>query len=170
MSTEKVKTIGFDPNQVTFEEGLMRIQAAAHKLDLDVSRKVLTSRDPQAEEARRLLMITNVPGGFTKWQLPVYLDKASQLFITVAAPGAEVGDHSHNEGAGIRFIAGGSIIYNGQELSAGDWMYIPAGATYSFKTGKLGATMCYCYCCCCAGRVDLYDQVSNPNPMRLIGA
>jgi hypothetical protein len=162
MATQLEKVIGFNPNQVTFDEGLKRIQTAVKKIGLDVSKKILTSHDPQAEEARQLLMVTNVPGGFTKWQLPVYLDKASQLFITVAAPGARVGEHSHNEGAGIRFIAGGSIKYKGQELSAGDWMYIPAGVKYSFETGKLGAIMCYCYCCSCAGRADLFDQISNP--------
>ena len=159
MST--AQTAGFDPNQVTFDEGLRRIQAAAHKVGLHPNR-VITSQDRQALDAQRLLMVTNVPGGFTKWQLPVYLDKASQMFVTLAAPNADVPEHSHNEGAGIRFIAGGSIIYNGKELTAGDWMFIPAGVKYSFKVGPLGATMCYCYCCCCAGRVDLAQDVINP--------
>jgi hypothetical protein len=152
---------GFDPNQVTFDEGLKRIQAAVRKVGLHENR-VLTSQDRQVVDAQSLLMVTNVPGGFTKWQLPVYLDKPSQMFVTLAAPNAEVPEHSHNEGAGIRFIAGGSIIYNGKELTAGDWMYIPAGARYSFKVGPLGATMCYCYCCCCAGRADLAQDVINP--------
>ena len=157
---------GFDPNQVTFTQGLKRIEAAVHKLGMDTSKKVLTSQDSQAMAAQKLLTVTNVPGGFTKWQLPVFLDKPSQLFITLAAPNAEVPEHSHNEGAGIRFIAGGSIIYNGKELTAGDWMYIPQGAKYSFKVGSVGATMCYCYCCCCAGSIDLFDEVSNPPVIR----
>jgi len=151
----------FDPNQVTFDEGLKRIQAAVRKVGLHENR-VVTSQDRQVVEAQKLLMVTNVPGGFTKWQLPVYLDKPSQMFVTLAAPNAEVPEHSHNEGAGIRFIAGGSIIYNGKELTSGDWMYIPAGVKYSFKVGPLGATMCYCYCCCCAGRADLAQDVINP--------
>jgi len=150
--------VGFDPNQVKFDEGLKRLESAARKLGIDPRKSILTSRDRIAAEARRALMISNVPGGFTKWQLPVYLDKPSQLYITTAAPNAEVAEHSHNEGAGVRFIAGGSILYNGQELTAGDWMYIPAGIKYSFKVGDFGATMCYCYCCSCAGRLDLFDH------------
>jgi hypothetical protein len=58
--------------------------------------------------------------------------------------------HSHNEGDGVRFIASGSIKYNGQELTTGDWMYIRAGSEYEFEVGRYGAVMCYCYCCCCA--------------------
>lgn len=151
---------GFDPNQATFDQGLKRIRSAAQRVGLRPNR-VVTSQDHQALEAQRLLMMTDVPGGFTKWLLPVYLDKPSQLLVTLAAPNAEVPEHSHNEGPGIRLIAGGSIIYNGRELTPGDWMYIPAGAKYSFKVGPLGATMWYCYCCCCAGRIDLAQDVIN---------
>lgn len=158
--------IGFDPNQVTFEEGAARVRAVADRLGLLDRRQVLTSRDPEALEATRLLTVSNVPGGFTKWQLPVLLERPSQLFVTVAAPGAAVEEHSHDEGDGIRFIAGGSIVFEGFELSAGDWMFIPAGARYSFKVGALGAVMCYCYCCCCAGRADLFSEVSNPPVLR----
>ena len=71
--------------------------------------------------------MSNVPGGFTKWQLPVLLTRPSQMFVTVAEPGLKVGEHSHDEGDGIRFIAGGSITFEDKELSGGDWMFIPAG-------------------------------------------
>ena len=66
------------------------------------------------------LAIDNVPEGFRKWQLPVYLSEPSQLFISVAEPGVKVPEHAHEEGDGIRFIAGGSITYEGKELTAGD--------------------------------------------------
>jgi hypothetical protein len=58
--------------------------------------------------------------------------------------------HSHDEGDGIRIIMSGSIIYDGHELSGGDWMFIPKGVAYDFKVGPMGAALCYCYCCCCA--------------------
>ena len=77
------------------------------------------------------------------------------MFISVGNPGTKVPRHIHKEGDGIRFIAGGSIIYNGQELVAGDWMFIPKGEAYEFQVGPYGATMGYCYACCCAGKVAL---------------
>jgi hypothetical protein len=154
--------MAFDPNQVSFDEGLQRIREASKRVNLDTD-GVLTSRDPEVREALSLLEVSNVPdGAFRKWQLPVYLSQPSQLFVTVAEPDVEVGEHSHDEGEGIRFIAGGSIVYEGKELAPGDWMYIPAGARYSFKVGPRGAVMCYCYCCSCAGRLDLFEHRVNP--------
>jgi len=154
----------FNPNQVTFDQGLERIRHAVGRTGLR-SGGVVTSRRAEAQEAQKLLTVSNVPGGFRKWQLPVYLESPSQLFITEAEPNLSVPEHSHDEGDGIRFIAGGSIIYDGTELIAGDWMFIPAGASYSFKTGPMGALMCYCYCCCCAGRLDLFDDPGDPAPL-----
>jgi quercetin dioxygenase-like cupin family protein len=140
----------FDPNRLSFEDGVERIQRAVEESGLRAEGRVLTSRDPDVAKAAESLAVENVPEGFTKWQLPVYLREPSQLFLTVAEPGVEAPPHSHDEGDGIRFIAGGSIDYEGKELIAGDWMYIPAGSSYSFRAGRFGAIMCYCYCCCCA--------------------
>ena len=110
--------------------------------------RVVTSRDDAASELRRALTVDNVPEGFRKYQLPVYLPQASQMFVTIAEPDATTPEHSHDEGDGIRSIAGGSIIYEGKELVGGDWMFIPKGAHYSFEVGPQGAVMCYCYCYC----------------------
>ncbi|MCB8904606.1 MULTISPECIES: cupin domain-containing protein [unclassified Streptomyces] len=140
----------FDPNRLTFEQGVERIKSAVRESGLDVEGRIITSRDAGVEKAMKLLEVDNVPPGFRKWQLPVYMACESQLYITVAEPGAQASPHAHNGGAGIRFIAGGSIVYNGYELTAGDWMYVPAGTEYSFEVGRYGALMCYCYCCSCA--------------------
>lgn len=141
----------FDPNKLSFDDCVQRLRAAAEKVGLDQKKEILTSRDKAVQDATRLLEVTNLPdSGFTKWQLPVFLDCKSQMFMTTAAPGIEAPEHSHDEGDGIRFIISGSIHYNGQELTEGDWMFIPAGARYSFQVGRMGACMCYCYCCCCA--------------------
>ena len=143
----------FDPNAATFEDCMARVRNVQDRIGLNPSAGILTSRDAVAREGQELLAVDNVPdGGFTKWQLPVYLDKPSHLFVTYGQPDIDVPEHSHDEGDGIRFIAGGSIEYKGQELTTGDWMFIPAGVPYSFRTGKFGALMCYCYCCCCARR------------------
>jgi hypothetical protein len=139
----------FNPNRLTFEDGLKRIEEATERAGLDRD-AILTSRDEPVIRALDSLEVSNVPRGFKKWQLPVALRCESQLFVTTAQPGIRVPPHSHDEGNGVRFIASGSIVYEGKELTAGDWMYIPAGREYSFEVGRYGAVMCYCYCCCCA--------------------
>ena len=143
-------TNNFKPNQLTFKDGLERIEKANREAGLTIGKEIITSRDERVKKALQKLETTNIPEGFKKWQLPVALRCESQLFVTVSPPGLKVPSHSHDEGPGVRFIAGGSIIYNGKELTSGDWMYIPAGTPYEFEVGPYGATMCYCYCCCCA--------------------
>jgi hypothetical protein len=138
-------------NWISFDEGLDRIKQACDEAGLTIEKRVVTSREQAAVAAMDALQVKNVPDGFQKWQLPVSFSGASQLFLTTAAPGAHAAPHSH-PGDGIRFIAGGSIHFEGQELTAGDWMFIPADVEYSFTTGRYGAVMCYCYCCCCVPR------------------
>lgn len=152
----------FKPNRLTRMQGVQRIQSALKRAGITLGKRVITSRDADMTRLREALRVTNIPKGFQKYQLPVILrcaDKVSftntdadgvQFFVTLAQPHAKVGKHSHNEGAGLRFIAGGSITYKNQELTSGDWMYIPKGAAYEFNVGPQGAVICYCYCCCCA--------------------
>lgn len=135
---------------LTFAECLERIEAANRKVGLTKG-EIITSRDEKVREAQSILE-THVLPGFKKWQLPVHLEKPSQMFITVAPPNAKVPVHSHDEGDGIRFIMNGSIKYQDQELTGGDWMFIPAGKKYEIEIGSFGALMCYCYCCCCVRR------------------
>lgn len=139
--------VKFDPNRLAFGACTERIQRAAKSAGLKADGRIITSKDDGVPELRKTLSTTNVPNGFHKWQLPVHLDSPSHLFITVAEPNVKSPRHSHKDGDGIRFIAGGSITYEGKELSAGDWMFIPAGRAYSFQVGPLGAVMCYCYAC-----------------------
>lgn len=139
----------FVPNRKSFAACVAELREVVKKAGLD-SKRIVTSRDSAAVPLRAALKVTNVPSGFTKWQLPIYLEKGSLMYISIGAPGATVPEHSHDEGDGIRFIAAGSIEYKGKELHAGDWMFLPAGTKYSFNVGPTGATMFYCYSCCCA--------------------
>ena len=140
----------FNPNRLTFNEGIERIQKAIRKTGAKLDGRIVTSRDKEMPKLREALRVTNVPKGFQKYQLPLALRCQSQMYVTMAEPGIKAPRHVHKEGDGIRFIAGGSIIHEGKELTAGDWMFIPAGAPYSFEVGPQGAIMCYCYCCSCA--------------------
>ncbi|MDX8435941.1 hypothetical protein RFN25_21180 [Mesorhizobium abyssinicae] len=154
----------FKPTHIDFVDGKKRIEEALAKVGHKMNSRILTSRDKEAVALCNLLGVPReqLPAGFTKWQLPFYLD-GGQFFITATAPNAEVGEHSHDND-GVRFIMSGSVYYDGIELNAGDWMYIPKDKRYSLKVGPLGASMCYCYCCCCAGRVLNKTDLIDPAP------
>src|SRR3984957_10639340 len=144
---EEIKYMsGFNPNAQKFNACIERIKNALQSSPFREN-TIITSRDEGAEKRREALRLTNIPPGFAKWQLPLYFDKPTHLFMSVATAGAHTPEHSHDEGGGLRFIASGSMQYNGKELTAGDWMFIPAGAKYSFHVGPFGATMFYCYQC-----------------------
>ncbi len=149
-----MNTKTFDPNQLTFAEGLERLKKVIADTSGFPSGRIVTSRDPAVLRSIGSLNVTNIPAGFKKHQLPVFFEggPGAQFFLSVANPDVEVPRHSHDEGDGFRFIATGAIIYEGVELTAGDWMFIPKRAPYSFKVGPAGATFCYCYQCCCAPR------------------
>jgi len=140
---------------MSFDEGINRITSALQSVGIqDLSKDggpVITSRDAIASRLKESLKIHGLPAGFEKWQLPVYfLGEGAQFFISVAAPRATADEHAHDNGAAMRFIVSGSITYGGQELTQGDWMFVPKGSRYSFAVGEQGAVMCYCYKCCCA--------------------
>jgi len=143
-------TKNFDPNRLAVSDCLARISRAVKENGTKLEGRILTSRDEDAVSLRKALTVDNVPDGFRKYQLPVSLPEASVMFVTFADPEVKTPEHSHDDGDGIRFIAGGSIVYDGKELISGDWMFIPKGSRYSFEVGPQGAIMCYCYSCCCA--------------------
>ena len=142
--------MAFKPNALTFAQGVKRIEDANKAAGLKVGKDIVTSRSSTAKAALSGLQISNIPSGFTKWQLPVYMDGPSQMFYSVGAPNADVPSHSHDEGDGLRVIVSGSILHEGMELTEGDWMFIPKGTPYKFKVGNVGVGMFYCYQCCCA--------------------
>src|SRR5687767_11652608 len=105
-----IATGKFDPNRLTFAEGIERIEKALSRAGVKYKGQIITSRDPAMPQLREALKVTNVPSGFRKYQLPVALRCESQMFVTIAEPDIKAPRHVHKEGDGIRFIAGGSII------------------------------------------------------------
>jgi len=154
----------FKPTHISFDDGKKRIEEALASVGHKMKSRILTSRDKEAVALCNLLGIPGqqLPAGFTKWQLPFYLD-GGQFFITATAPNAQVGEHSHDND-GVRFIMSGSVYFDGIELNAADWMYIPKDMLYSLKVGPLGATMGYCYACCCAPRELSKNEFIDPAP------
>lgn len=147
-----------NPDRLTFEEGLERIRQESTKAGFELERNIVTSRSEEAESFKDILQVSKVLEGFRKLQLPVHFACESQTFISFAVPNTRVPALSHKEGPGIRIIISGSMKYEGVELVAGDWMYIPAGKEYDFTVGPSGVAMFSSYCCCSAqsgaGRAD----------------
>ncbi|WP_136440837.1 cupin domain-containing protein [Pacificoceanicola onchidii] len=142
--------MAFNPNRSTIASCMAELREIQKEFGIDPKR-IVTSRDPAVRKlAYTKLDVSNVPDGFTKTRLPVFFEEPTTMYISAGAPGAKVPRHSHDEGDGIRFMISGSIRYGDNELTQGDWMFIPAGADYEFEVGPMGAVMCYCYCCCCA--------------------
>lgn len=142
--------MAFQPNAMTFAEGAKRADDACKAAGLDISKGILTSKDAGVINAVKALKVSNIPNGFEKYQLPIVFQDATQTYLSFGAAGTSVPMHSHDEGPGLRVIIFGSIVYKDVELTAGDWMYIPAGMKYALDVGSMGVGMFYCYQCSCA--------------------
>ncbi|WP_339164313.1 hypothetical protein [Methylobacterium bullatum] len=141
--------MAFNPNQKTLAACIAEIKNMQSSRGYKIN-SIFTSKDVKDIWNDKELNVSNVPGGFNKIMLPFFLDGGATFYVSAAGPNVKVPKHSHDEGAGVRFIVSGSILYNGIELVEGDWMFLPAGSPYEFDVGPHGVTMFYCYQCCCA--------------------
>jgi hypothetical protein len=55
------------------------------------------------------------------------------LVITKVSPGTFVARHAHEEGI-VRYITEGSLVLNGVDYPAGDWILVPEGVSYEIQT------------------------------------
>jgi quercetin dioxygenase-like cupin family protein len=135
-----------DDSEIEGRTGGQRIKAALKKRRINITNRVITSRDPGMDEVRNDLRRPNMPPGIESWMLPFILEGGSVVaFLTVAQPGAVVPIHSHKRDL-IRFVVSGSIITNGIELKSGDWMFVPKGTEYGYSAGlNPGAIVYHCY-------------------------
>ena len=106
--------------------------------------QILTSRDKGMEEVVNELKRTNMPPGVEQWQLPVAI-AGTFAFRTVAEPDAVIPDHSHRANL-FRVVVSGTAIYRDVELTAGDWMLVPKGKSYSLRAaGNPGFSINHMY-------------------------
>jgi len=135
-----------DDSVIEGEAGKTRIREALERHNIRIGDdRVVTSRDPGMDDVRYALMRPGLPPGFIQWQLPIKLTGETFFFTTVCEPGAVVPTHSHKRDL-FRIVVSGSIITNGIELKAGDWMFVPAGVEYSFSAAlNPGAIINHCY-------------------------
>jgi hypothetical protein len=137
----------WDPNKTSFEKGRPYVELQLKKAGLDPDAGILTSKDPKARKALSLLKTLNAPRGFEKHQLPFSFFHPTNLYVASGKAGSTVPSHSHDEGAGMRFIIKGSLTINGKRLGPGDWIYIPKGKPYSLKVGPKGVQFVADYAC-----------------------
>jgi len=136
-----------DDSVIEGKPGVARIKASLKNRGVNITKRVVTSRDPGMDDLRYDLGRGDLPPGIQSWQLPVVSGDGAAVFffMTVAQPGAIVPSHSHKRDL-LRFVVSGSIITNGIELKSGDWMYVPAGVTYGYSAGlNPGAITYHCY-------------------------
>lgn len=124
--------------------GARTVVAALRKNGVHYGRGVITSRDKGVAAAQRDLKREGMPPGVESWQIPIVFRPNGDIlsFITRMKPGATVPAHSHDHSV-IRFVFKGSLKYGRQTLKVGDWMYVPAGETYSVKAGINGCSVAY---------------------------
>lgn len=121
------------------------MQEALKEAGLDTG-KIITSRNPSLRVVRDKLRTNLLPIGFEQHQLPILLSGEGLVcFITTGQANAEFPEHHHSQTDGLRVVISGSITYEGTKLTAGDWMYVPRGASYSFVAGESGCTLFHMY-------------------------
>jgi hypothetical protein len=131
------------------QPGLDRVKKVLDQNHLSLEEDIVTSRTPGWDQARYELHREGMPPGWETWQLPLYLlGSPTFFFLSACAPGAVLPSHSH-EVAQFRIVLSGGMIYNGQELKSGDWMFIPKGKenryTLTASLNPGGCTILYCY-------------------------
>ena len=146
------RTLEAPPDSGTsFEDGLPYLKKTQREAGIDQEAAVFTSRDASSKAAIKSLQVTNIPTGFTKWQLPFAAYRPTNFYLTTGKPNAGVAEHAHEHGAGFRVVIQGSLAINGKQLRQGDWFYVPQGKAYSYKVGAEGVQLMSGYECCCQG-------------------
>lgn len=83
----------------------------------------------------QICKFSDVPNGVAKQVIPVDLRPFCMMVITKVDPGTHVPKHAHDEGI-IRFVTHGSLRLNGQNYSAGDWVFVPYLVPYEISTDE----------------------------------
>jgi len=125
--------------------GIRRVRELLAKENLDAD-TIITSRDPRVMAMLESLETETMPVGFVQCQLPILLPGTNAMyFISRGESNAKFPKHRHDRDNGLRVIVDGSLIYDGVELSAGDWFYVPRGCSYEFTVGTRGCLVFHVY-------------------------
>jgi mannose-6-phosphate isomerase-like protein (cupin superfamily) len=112
-----------------------RIRQAHEEYGYDPATTILTARDTVAIRMMDALPVSGLAEGFEGRLLPILFGTGTDADI-VGPVDATTGMHSHETNT-FHQIVSGTVRVTGQErsqeLSAGDWAYIPAGVEYTLE-------------------------------------
>lgn len=127
-------------------KGILRVKDALKRQGLDSENIIFTSKDANVISLVKELEITSMPVGFTQYQLPFLMPSINSIyFLTYGQPNSRFPEHTHTQEGGLRVIINGSIIFNEMEFTAGEWLYISKGCSYSFTVGNSGCVIFHAY-------------------------
>jgi quercetin dioxygenase-like cupin family protein len=126
------------------------IGSIEQRLHADHPGRILCSRDASvvAVQAELTNLIPAEFAGVTRVFMPFAPVMPSDgtgrfsAYTSRLSRGATVAEHSlvHADHA-LKVVISGSITFQGQVLTAGDWLWIPGGKSYSFTAEKFGAVV-----------------------------
>ncbi|MEV0688165.1 hypothetical protein AB0I35_30280 [Nocardia sp. NPDC050378] len=112
------------------------------------SNQILCSRDSEVIAAKSAMMdlipadfpgITRLFMPFAP-QMPADGTGRFSAYTSRLRGGATVAEHSLvGSDYALKVVISGSIVFRGRTLTAGDWLWIPGGASYSYTAESLGA-------------------------------
>jgi mannose-6-phosphate isomerase-like protein (cupin superfamily) len=122
-------------------KGALRASAALRKHKIRLGKGIITSRDRGMAAATHDLKRTGMPPGVESWQLPI-LFFGLHWYWTCFDAFTVVPVHSHDHDS-LRVVVSGELKFGRKTLKPGDWMFVPAGQTYSVRTGSLKVCILY---------------------------
>jgi mannose-6-phosphate isomerase-like protein (cupin superfamily) len=125
------------------QERIARVQASH---EYDPATTILTARDAVAVEMMKELSVGSLAEGFKGRFLPIVFGTGTDADVE-APVGATTDMHSHGTNT-FHQIQTGTWRLTGrdrspQELSAGDWAYIPADVEYTLEVVENSASLRY---------------------------
>jgi quercetin dioxygenase-like cupin family protein len=114
-----------------------RIERAQEEQEFDQSTTVLTSRDRLATTMMNELSAEGLAPGFQGQMIPIVFESTIELDV-LARVGTTTGLHYHDTD-GFQQILNGTVRVSVPEqdleveLGPGDWVWIPAGVTYTLE-------------------------------------
>lgn len=126
------------------------ILSVTEQFRTDAEKKILCSRDDFVAALRptlRNLIPADFPG-ITRWFLPfappMPADGTGRFsaYTSRLGSGAKVAEHSlSGSDYALKIVISGSITFQDRTLTAGDWLWIPGGESYSYAADSYGATV-----------------------------
>jgi quercetin dioxygenase-like cupin family protein len=134
-----------------------QIAEAEAAVNSQVGNRATTCNHPVSKSAMKKLrnigadQIPEHVDGAVHWflpfapRMPANEESEGRYFawIAVLDPNTVIPNHSHamEKLGDMKVVLSGSIMHDDEELTAGDWLWIPAGEKYNFKVGNKGATI-----------------------------